>query len=760
MRPTRDISLKSKLMLIIMLTSVVALLLASAAFVAYDWVTFRRTVVDDHAILAKIVGGNCAAAITFDDAKSAERTLASLKAEAHLMAACIFTPDNRVFASYVRSDLKGWVPPKPVPSGEFFVDDHLALYRPVIHNGEQIGTVYVQEDLLEMHQRLTRYASIGLVVLLMSLFAALLLSGWLQRLVSEPILQLAKTATEVSVDKDYEVRARKFSSASREVVTLIDAFNEMLAQIQSRDKALQDSEGHFRSLIENASDIITIIDLDSRIRYVSPSAKRLLDFAPDELIGKIALDYIHADDVKTVSEKLRQVAEAPEGIVSAEYRFRHKDGSWIYLESKTRNLLSDPSLAGIIVNSRDVTERKRAEQERREANSQLENALAELKSTQQQVVQQERLRALGQMASGIAHDFNNALAPILGFSELLLDQPEARDTPGTLREYLQIINTASRDAANTVSRLREFYRTRDEKEIMRAIDLQQLIKQVVSLTQPRWKNQAEMGGICIHVETDLRDVPPVLGNDADLREALTNLIFNAVDAMPQGGTVAITGYAEDGQVVLKVSDTGTGMTDEVRRRCLEPFFTTKGERGTGLGLSMVYGIVRRHAGMLDIQSEVGRGTTFVIRLPTQEKTAVANSGLTTKASISCPLRVLVVDDDPLVRNVEAKYLEAAGHSVMRAASGPEGLEKFRAEKFDVVVLDRAMPGMSGDQLASTVKELSADTPVIMLTGFGDLMDATGEKPPHVDVLLSKPITLVGLQEAVRKIAVEPKPCTV
>jgi CheY-like chemotaxis protein len=202
------------------------------------------------------------------------------------------------------------------------------------------------------------------------------------------------------------------------------------------------------------------------------------------------------------------------------------------------------------------------------------------------------------------------------------------------------------------------------------------------------------------------------------------------------------------------------MTDEVRRRCLEPFFTTKGERGTGLGLSMVYGIVRRHAGMLDIQSEVGRGTTFVIRLPTQEKTAVANSGLTTKASISCPLRVLVVDDDPLVRNVEAKYLEAAGHSVMRAASGPEGLEKFRAEKFDVVVLDRAMPGMSGDQLASAVKELSADTPVIMLTGFGDLMDATGEKPPHVDVLLSKPITLVGLQEAVRKIAVEPKPCTV
>ncbi len=755
MRSARGISLKHKLMLIIMVTSVVALLVAIAGFATYEWVTFRRTMVDDRAMLARIVGGNCAAAITFDDPKSAERTLASLKAEPHLMAACIFTPDNRVFASYVRSDLKGWIPPKPFASGEFFADDHLALYRPVIHNGEQIGTVYLQEDLLEMHERLTRYAGIGLVVLLVSLYAALLLSSWLQRLISQPILHLAQTAKEVSVDKDYNVRAGKSPGTSSEVGTLIDAFNEMLAQIQNHDKAVQASELHFRSLIENGNDLITILDRNCRVSYVSPSAQRILGFAPDELIGQYALDYLHPDDVKFVSELLVQLTEAPERTASAEYRRRRKDGSWIYVESRARNLLGDPRVGGIIINTRDVTERKKAEQQLQEAKSGLENALLELRSAQQQVVQQERLRALGQMASGIAHDFNNALAPILGFSELLLDQPEACERPGTLREYLQIINTASRDAANTVGRLREFYRPRDEKDTMKAIDLQQLIKQAVSLTQPRWKDQAEMRGIRIHVETDLHDVPPVLGNDADLREALTNLIFNAVDAMPQGGTVAITGYAEDGQVVLKVSDTGTGMTDEVRRRCLEPFFTTKGERGTGLGLSMVYGIIRRHSGTLDIQSEVGRGTTFVIRLPRQEKTAEATSARTTEAPVACHLRVLVVDDEPLVRNVEAKYLEAAGHSVVRAASGSEGLEKFRAEKFDVVVLDRAMPGMSGDQLASAVKQLSADTPVIMLTGFGDLMDATGEKPPHVDVLLNKPITLVGLQEAVRKTTAVP-----
>jgi signal transduction histidine kinase len=391
----------------------------------------------------------------------------------------------------------------------------------------------------------------------------------------------------------------------------------------------------------------------------------------------------------------------------------------------------------------------------RESKERLQQVLEDLRSTQQQIIQQERLRALGQMASGIAHDFNNALAPILGFSELLLDQPKPHDKPDTLRQYLQIINTASRDAASTVSRLREFYRTRDKQEIMKTIDLQQLVNQAVSLTQPRWKDQTEMHGIRIHVETDLRDVPPLLGNEADLREVLTNLIFNAVDAMPQGGRIAIIGHREDGHVVISISDTGTGMTEEVRRRCLEPFFTTKGERGTGLGLSMVYGIVHRHEGTLDIQTEEGRGTTFLIRLPLQTKTAEASTNRTVEVLPPRHLRVLVVDDEPRVLEVEAKYLEAAGHCVAQAASGPEGLEMCRAEKFDLVVLDRAMPGMSGDQLASAVKQLSADTPVIMLTGFGDLMDATCEKPPHVDVLLKKPITLAGFHEAVRKTTAVP-----
>ncbi|HVM60707.1 MAG TPA: ATP-binding protein [Verrucomicrobiae bacterium] len=400
---------------------------------------------------------------------------------------------------------------------------------------------------------------------------------------------------------------------------------------------------------------------------------------------------------------------------------------------------------------KEIAERKKAEQELQDAKSRLENVLEELKSAQLHVVQQERLRALGEMASGIAHDFNNALAPIQGFSEMLLEQPQLRNDRNKLEEYLQIVHTASRDAANTVGRLREFYRTRDEKELMKRIDLRELVRQAFSLTQPRWKDQAAARGVQIQVEADMGDVSPVLGNEGDLREMLTNLIFNAVDAMPEGGTIRITGREEGGHVVLRVRDTGTGMTEEVRRRCLEPFFTTKGDRGTGLGLSMVFGIVRRHDGTIDVQSELGRGTTFVIRLPVAAKEAEAKDGPAAKALQTGHKRVLIVDDEPMVSKVEARGLEGVGHTVVQAGSGQEGLERFRTEPFDVVVTDRAMPGMSGDQVAAAIKGMSPSTPVIMLTGFGDLMAATGEKPPHVDVVLSKPITLTTLREAVKNL---------
>lgn len=398
----------------------------------------------------------------------------------------------------------------------------------------------------------------------------------------------------------------------------------------------------------------------------------------------------------------------------------------------------------------NALKRERAELALQDSNRKLENTLDELKRTQQQIVQQERLRALGQMASGIAHDFNNALSPILGFSELLLARPSHLDDRDKARHFLQMMNTAAKDAASIVNRLREFYRNRDETDKLAPVNLVPLVEQAISLTQPRWKVQAQARGINIRVHPDLQKVPLIAGSEPDLRELLTNLIFNAVDAMPQGGVVTITTRPQNGHVVLTVADTGTGMTDEVRRRCMDPFFTTKGKAGTGLGLSMVHGIVRRHEGKIEIETSLGKGTTFTIRLPVQSRAVARVDETPTVRSAVRSVHVLVVDDEPMVREIESEYLKAEGHTVEVAASGPEGLEKFRATRFDVVVLDRAMPVMSGDQLAVAIKEIAPRVPVILLSGFGSMMQAAGEKPDGVDYVLGKPVTLQDLAQTVAR----------
>jgi signal transduction histidine kinase/ActR/RegA family two-component response regulator len=383
----------------------------------------------------------------------------------------------------------------------------------------------------------------------------------------------------------------------------------------------------------------------------------------------------------------------------------------------------------------------------------------ELHRTQRTIIEQERLNAVGKMASGLAHDFNNALVPISGYAEMLLEHPDILQDLPKAAKYLKLIMTGVEDAASVVSRLREFYRKREEGETYRPLSLNQMVEQAVALTRPRWRDEALGSGRTILVEADMRPVPKVLGSESELRELLTNLIFNAVDAMPEGGTIRLrTGLREapvaDGaaagepQVFLEVSDTGTGMTDEVRRRCLEPFFSTKGERGTGLGLPMVFGIVKRHRGTLDIDSTVGKGTTFIVLLP-PDTTQTREVQQRTQAP-SGPLRVLVVDDEPIARDVLTEYLTGDGHTVQTAVNGRDGIEKFKAGQFAVVITDRAMPEVGGDQLAAMVKEASPTTPVVLLTGFGDLMNAAGEKPDGVDLVVKKPIRLGTLREVLVK----------
>jgi signal transduction histidine kinase/ActR/RegA family two-component response regulator len=385
-----------------------------------------------------------------------------------------------------------------------------------------------------------------------------------------------------------------------------------------------------------------------------------------------------------------------------------------------------------------------------ELHGRLQAAYDQLQRSQDQIVQHERLRALGQMASGIAHDFNNALAPVLGFTELLLARPNDLRNEQKVHDHLELIHAAAQDAASIVGRLREFYRSREQQEVLVPVDLNQIVKQSVMLTQPRWRDQMQGDGRQVTVETDLDEVPLVAGNEAELREVLTNLIFNAVDAMPEGGKVTLSTHPEEEHVCLQIADTGMGMSEEVRRQCFEPFFTTKGERGTGLGLGMVYGIVQRHGGTIDLKSKLGKGTTFSIRLPLRAA-PIQETEEPPATVVVTPLRILIADDDARIRQFITESLLLDGHTVEPAADGRAALELLGKQDFQLLITDRGMPGLSGDQLAERSKQLYPHVPVILLTGFGDVMSALGEQPANVDAVVSKPVQLTDLWGAIARV---------
>jgi PAS domain S-box-containing protein len=395
-------------------------------------------------------------------------------------------------------------------------------------------------------------------------------------------------------------------------------------------------------------------------------------------------------------------------------------------------------------------------------NGALQQAYDDLRQTQKAVMQQERLLALGQMASGIAHDINNAISPVALYTESLLAR-EPGLSPRT-RSHLETIQRAIDDVAQTVSRMREFYRQREPQLTLVAVDMNRLVEHVVQLTRARWSDMAQQRGIAIELRTELAsNLPAIGGAEGELREALTNLIFNAVDAMPNGGPLTVrTRIVHENPVSsqeppearfveVEVIDTGVGMDEETRRRCLEPFFTTKGERGTGLGLAMVYGAVQRHSAEIEIDSVVGRGTTMRLRFAIHT-TPTVDAAVSGTVKIISAQRILLVDDDPMVLRSLRDTLEADGHKVTTADGGQAGIDAFRialaqGEPFPVVITDLGMPHVDGRNVSASIKAAARDTIILMLTGWGQRLVVDGDIPAHVDRVLSKPPRLRELREA-------------
>ena len=396
---------------------------------------------------------------------------------------------------------------------------------------------------------------------------------------------------------------------------------------------------------------------------------------------------------------------------------------------------------------------------------QLEKAFNELRQTQQIVMQQERLKALGEMASGIAHDINNALSPIVGFADLIVEAEPGLS--GNSKRHLQYVRTAGEDIAHIVARLRDFYRPRDEadSDSRSLMKPNLLVMQVVDMTRPRWRDIPQGNGIMIELQTQLDpDVSEFAGLESEIREALTNLIINAVDAVPTGGVITIRTRTfeeppvqpEKGAakfVIMEVSDNGTGMDEPTRRRCLEPFFSTKGRRGTGLGLAMVYGVLERHEGRIEIESEPGRGTTIRLIFPVRQIALVDPVAEADHPPLA-PCRILCLDDEAPLRELLNDMLKRDGHDVMVAGDAKEGLELFHTagsegRKFDVIITDLGMPYVNGREVANIIKHESPATPVIMLTGWGAFMKGDGTLPPHIDGMLSKPPRIQAIRSMLR-----------
>ncbi len=403
-----------------------------------------------------------------------------------------------------------------------------------------------------------------------------------------------------------------------------------------------------------------------------------------------------------------------------ETRVTRKDGSaFSALVSSTPRWGSMGEFLGTVVLVTDITERKQWDE---------------------QVMRSEKLAALGTLAAGVVHNINNVLAAIVARTDLLLRKAE----DGELRRWLESIQQSALDGASTVRRLQDFART-GAPEPMVAVDANRVITEVLQFTQARWKDEAELKGMKIEVLTELAEVPQITGNPAELREVFTNVVLNALDAMPTGGCLRIrtrcepSGY-EGPRIEVIFEDDGVGMTEEVRQKIFDPFFTTKGVKGTGLGLSTSYGVVARHGGSITVESELGRGSTFYIAFPVPAELPTGPQAL--RAPVGGRTgRVLVIDDEPQLRDVVTNLLRLEGHMAAGVGSGTEGVEAFRSEPFDVVITDLGMPDLTGLEVARKIREVHPRVKVILCTGWNAALSQAEQEASGVDRLLEKPFRL-------------------
>jgi len=508
-------------------------------------------------------------------------------------------------------------------------------------------------------------------------------------------------------------RIRDKAEESEEFRRALEKLNSTLEdQVSERTLALQESEAQYKTLVEHSPDSILIVQA-GRVRFVNKAFVETFGVSEAEACSEgFELERIFDPSSATLAQGRIAAWERDESVTSIEVLGKDRSGRVRHLELRGSRIeyRGLPSAECLLV---DMTEARRLRERLNEA---------------------EKLRALGELAGGVAHDFNNLLGAILGRVQLMRRREFEE---GTDRE-LAIIEKAAQDGRETVRRIQEFSRVRRDREFT-VVDLGEVVRDSVEITRGRWSDDSDRRNVSTRLGVKVDGTPRVLGNGSELREVFTNLILNAVDAMPQGGKLELTCQRIDDRVVATVSDGGVGMTEEIRRHVFDPFFTTKGHSGMGLGMSVVYGIVTRHGGSIEVETTLGEGTTFVVELPVAPAHAVVQGGDgAALPHLVRPGRILVIDDEPEIAELLEDILSTEGHSVKTAVTGTDGVKLAALSDYDLVITDLGMPDLSGWEVARRIRRRSPELPVVMVTGWGATLDAEEVRQAGIAHVVHKP----------------------
>jgi PAS domain S-box-containing protein len=505
---------------------------------------------------------------------------------------------------------------------------------------------------------------------------------------------------------------RPIDPRERELLEMLSDYLAVAIRNSRLYGEVAETKQYLEQLISSAGDAIVPVDGEGNIRGWNPAAERIFGQAADQVVNQPFASLVPPDPLRNARAALSR--ENP--VRAFDVTTKRADGRPLNLAVTLSYLPGRAGgPAGMLAIVRDMTAQREIEA---------------------QMHQSERLTALGQMAGGIAHDFNNLLQAILGYAQLMARSPGNADV---VRRGIDVIEKAANGGAETVRRIQKFARLRPDEPFV-TMDLNQVVRDSLAITRPRWEEKKVKGGVPLQLELELGPVPVVMGRPAELNEVITNLVLNAIDAMPKGGTLRIrTRLGDHRHAVITVADTGMGMSEEVRKKVFDPFFTTKGEEGTGLGLSVSHSIVERHGGDLKVDSRPGEGTTFTITLPiginpSDEATPGSEPGIERKG------RILLVDNDPQVLSILGEMLKDAGHHVLPVPSGPEALRVFVPSGFDLVITNVGMPQMSGWDVAEQLRARDPNVPVIFITGWGlQEEDQARCRRLGISALLFKPV---------------------